>query len=443
MATLGDLLDENRAHFARRIKRSAQVAREQIAAEGPDAPISDEARLRALNILSYALHRADAWGEARDLLLAMSTKMEMAGYREDWLVYLMAGLRLSQEQADRTAEAALHFHCGHLQRLMSHNTEAAALLRTSAALYADLGDKPGEARALNQLAYLAWQQQRYEDAESFILQALDLVENGSLEQAVSFSVSGLVAIDQNRPHAAEKFHSAALQIRTQQADQRLMAWSLQNLGVALMQQGIYDKAITCYEQSLSLLALLHDLGYKAIVQLNLAIAYYTLGEAEQALGIIREAEQILHRIFDDFNLAKLFTTKGLCQLALQQWQAAEDTFEASSQLFQKLGNYSWYLNSLDGLGISYLEQENYAKALAIFEFIATQLPQIEGTLPYTYLTSTIPIQLEQVRNKQVKRGHSTYMPPQHQNQQPPGAGPQADATAVRDEPVVPSSNTGT
>lgn len=408
-----NLPDRNQKRFQRRIKRAAQVAQTQIEAEGPTTPISDEARLRAENILSYSLAEDEAWGETCALLLAMASKMEMAGHRQKWLEYLERGFVQSQRLGDQPAQAALSFYCGHLQRLMSRYEQAHSLLQSSATLYATLGNQQGEARALNQLAYLAWQQHNYGGAEYFAHQALLLVDDMSLEKAVSLSALGLIATNQGRYKNAENYHQMALAIRTQFLAHKEMAWSLQNLGIALREQGDANRAIEYYKDALVLLDRVYDPANEAITQMNLGTAYYEQGKYQQALEAIDAAQTNLHRISDEYNLAKLLTIRGLCYLGLHQLNAAQHAFQASADLFQQLNDLSWYLNAFDGLGISYLEQEQYEKALTIFESITARLSEIKGTPAYKYLTATIEMQIEQAKSKQVKRGESVYLTPQN------------------------------
>lgn len=415
MAAVDDPANPYPARFKQFLARSAVVARQCIEVEGNNAPISDAARERALNILSYTLQEVEAWAATRDLLLTMAPKMEMAGYRTDWIQYLQQGLAQSQRWEDRPAEAALHFHGGYLYRLIGNYAQARMWLAASGALYAALGETQSQARAVNQLAYLAWQQHQYNEAEQLAQEALSMVEDISLEKAVSLSALGLVANDRSRYAEAEKYHHAALRIRTHHLAEKEMAWSLQNLGLALRDQGKIGMAIEHFKQALTLLDRVYDPAHKAIIQMNLGGAYHARGQDEQALEIFLVAEKGLRQVSDDFNLAKLLTIKGLCYLTLHQGHLAEQAFRTSSDLFQQLNDLSWYLNAYDGLGISYLEQEQYDQALAIFEAVAAQLPEIEGTPAYKYLTATIQIQIKQAKAKQVERGKSVYFPPQNQD----------------------------
>ena len=401
--------------FQQLLTRSALVARRYVEAEGLTTPLSDAARERAQNVLGYTLKAAEAWAATRDLLLALAPKMEMAGYRSEWLPYLADGVAQSQRQGDQAAEAALQFQCGYLYRLMSNYAEAHRSLSASAAHYAALGDVEGQARALNQLAYLAWQQHHYEEAERLAHHALGIVNDLSLEKAVSLSALGLVANDRSRYGEAENYHRKALLIRTHHAAQKEMAWSLQNLGFALSEQGNHTMAIEHYQKALVLLDTVYDPAHSAIIQMNLGRTYYHQGSHTQALSILIPAEQRLRQMSDAFNLAKLLTIKGLCYLAQHQWEAAESAFQASSDLFQQLNDLSWYLNAYDGLGISYLERGQYAQALTIFTEIVARLPKIEGTPAHKYLTATLAIQIAQAEAKQVERGKSVYFPSQNRN----------------------------
>ncbi len=385
---------QNQARFYYLIVRGAQVAQQQIENENENKPISDEARLRALNALSYALHHTDAWPSARALLLAMSTKMEMAGHRQDWLRYLTEGLRQSQRLGDQPAAAAFSFHCGHLQRLMSHYAQAQTLLQASATIYASLGDQPGEAKALNQLAYLAWQQHKPDEAITIAQRAMALLDENDLERTMSLSALGLAAIEHHQWQAAEEYHRAALTIRTAHGNRRLQAWSLQNLASALRSQGNYADAAIHFEEAIRILTEVNDPVHRAVVQMNLGIVRQAQGDIVRALQLYVVAEKIFRQVADHLNLAKVLVNQGVSYLSLREWQNAESVCQESAELFQQQNNLSEYLNALDGVGISYLKRNRYAPALSIFEMIAQQLPQIKGTYFYESLTAIIDEQLQ-------------------------------------------------
>ena len=84
---------------------------------------------------------------------------------------------------------------------------------------------------------------------------------------------------------------------------------------------------------------------------------------------------------------------------MHDWKQAETAFLGSITLFQEIGDVSWRLNVLDGLGLAYLGQSQYDKARALFDLILAELPQIADTPMYSYLMEVLPTHLERARQK--------------------------------------------
>lgn len=398
-ATRADVAPDYVTLFVEYVLRSVQVTSTRV--QQDDTPVlGEETRARALHVLSFALRLPAAWPQTRDLLLGLAPKLEQAGYRGEWLPYLTQGLALSEQLGDGLAAAELRLHIGLLHRLQSRWQAAKELLTGSAEAFAQLGEQRGQARALNQLAYLAWQQHQHDEVQTLAHTALALLAEGDVERAMSLSALGLAAIEQHRWQEAEAHHRAALQIRTQHGDQRLMAWSLQNVGYALRGQGQYEAAIACYEEAMAMLGELNDAANRAIAQMNLGIVYSLLGNPVKALAVYALAESTFRTIGDEWHLAKVLTNQGIDYLTQREWQRAEEVLTRSANLFQRLMALSECLNALDGVGISYMEQGHYDKALAIFESVAAQLPEIKGTYYHKLLTKAIDDQLQQAKEGQ-------------------------------------------
>lgn len=383
--------------FRRYIAKSVQITLASIPQDA--AVLTEEVRERALHVLSFALKMEDVWSTTRDLLLLLAPKLEQAGYRDDWLPYLEAGLKLSQACDDGRAEAELSLLIGQLHRLVSRFIQAREWLTASVQNFATLDEPQGQARALNQLAYVAWQQHAYPEAEQLAKRALALVSETDPERTMSLSALGLVAIDRNQWEAAERHFREALQIRIANDDQRRIAWSLQNLGYALRGQGKYTEAITCFEQAITILEEIRDSANCAIAQMNLGIVYWFAAQPAKALEIYTTAEHTFSKLHDMHNLAKIFTNKGLGYLTLCDWVHAEKSFMTSIALHQKVGDVSFRLSALDGLGLVYLGQGQYDKANNTFESILAELPQIVDTPMHEYLTMVLPDQLAQAKQK--------------------------------------------
>lgn len=314
------------ALFQQYVWRSVTLVHAMLKNE--ETNFSDEVRDRALHLLDLALMQENAWPATRDLLLLLAPKMEQAGHRDNWLSYLERGIALSHKQNDSHAEAELSLYIGELFRLRSKFVLARKWLDASLVTFATLGKKQGQARALNELAFVAWQQHRYEDAETLTQAALLLLDEHDPERATCFSRFGLVAIDRQQWEKAERYHRDALQIRQTQDDQRKIAWSLQNLGYVLRGQKKYIEAINCYEQAIAILEDIRDIGNCANVRVNLGIVYWLIGQLTKALEMYGLAEQVYRHLYDIHNLANTLNNIGLAYLKLEDWSRSAHNFTA-------------------------------------------------------------------------------------------------------------------
>jgi tetratricopeptide (TPR) repeat protein len=383
--------------FKTYVVRSVQATLVRVNAETHILP--EEGRERALHVLTYAFELPEAWPYTRELLLALAPKMEQAGHRDDWIPYLEEGVRLSQHCDDRLAEANLRLSVGELLRLRSQFDRARQWLDASIAIFTAVGERHGQARTLNQLAFVAWQQHHLDEAKDLAQRALTLLDEGDPERATCFSRLGLVAIDRQQWEEAERYHRAALQIRQAQGNQRQIAWSLQNLGYALRGQGKYTEAITCYKQAIAILEEIQDTANHAIAQMNLGIACWLAGQLDTALEMYSLSESTSRKLQDTYNLAKIFNNKGLVYRDLGDWIQAESAFVTSIALHEAVGDFNLRLESLDELGVVYLGQGEYDKASTCFAVALTELPQIAGSPTYNYLAEVLPIHLAQARQQ--------------------------------------------
>jgi tetratricopeptide (TPR) repeat protein len=365
----------------------------QIQSATPLVP--DGVRQQAWHLLSYAFKDQTVWLATRELLLALAPKMEQAGHYTEWIAYLEGGVRQSEQCGDEIAAAECQLHIGHLHRLQHHYEQARAWLAASAARFAALACGPGQARALNQLAYVAWREHRYAEANALADQALGLLGATDPECAMSLSAKGLVAFAQHRWAAAEEHHRRALMVRQQEGDERRIAWSLQNLGNTLRAQERYPAAIAAFGEALELLSRVHDPINQAIVELNLGIVYYSRGQYAEALQCYARVEAHYSALNDRLNRAKLLNNRGLCYLALHDWPAAEASFRHSIALFEELGDLGERLNAMDGLGMVYLQQGRYAQAETLLRAALAALPQLSDHPDYAFLLADLSGHLQE------------------------------------------------
>lgn len=392
---IADVETNYQSMFVEYVISGVQEALERVRAA---EPLPDEHdRQFAWHILSYAFNFAEAWPCTRELLLALAPKMEQAGFREDWLLYLQEGHRQAQAQQDELVAAECELQIGLLYRLLSRFADAHQWTSVSVEHFAALSDTQRQARALNELAWLAHLQHQYDQAIQYVEQALALTEGSYPERAMSYRIKGMIAIGQLEWQQAEQAHGKALNLFQQLGDFRKTAWSQQNLGYALSKQNRLAEAIEFYQQSAYTLQSLGDHYHWAIVQMNTGLAYMYNDQPSEAHLYYKRAEKTFFQLGAKQMLAKVYVNLGLNHLALNDLFQAQQAFATSVDLFQQLGDDSERLNAIDGLAMVYLAQKQFEQARNVLYHALTELPQIIDKPNYEYLLISLHSHLEEAK----------------------------------------------
>lgn len=356
--------------------------------------VPEASRQQAWHILSFALNVPEAWPETRELLLALAPKMEQAGFREEWIPYLKKGLACAQAANDEPAAAECELQIGLLYRLISRFDEATRWTTASVERFAGQGNASGQARALNELAWLGQWQGDYTQAIRHAEQALTLLGHDDTERAMCYRVLGMIALKQGHLAIAEHYHQQALIGFENQGEQRKIAWGLQNLAYTFQEQKNYDKAILLYQRAASVLHAIGDLYHWALVTLNLAIAHLYIGAAELAIQYCVAAQPIFAHLQNKLQLAHIQNNFGLSYLTLADYERAEEAFSTAIALYDSLNEHGWRLNSLDGLGMVYLTTHQNERAIAILEPALATLSELRHISNYSYLYQSISQHLQ-------------------------------------------------
>jgi len=359
---------------------------------------SEHERVQAWHLLSYVLNVDAAWPLVRDLLLALAPQMEQTGQREDWLRYLERGVARSRELDDVPGEAGLCLYLGNLYWLISDFPTAAEWLGASAERFENCGDAHGQARALNRWAYVAYLQQQYDVANERIRSALALLAEDDLERAMCDFVLGMIAIDHENWQTAEAYHRKTLELRQLHGDRRGIAISLQNIGYAVRGQGKLTEAVEYFESALAMIAEIGDPFNEAIMQMNLGCVYLN-DKPQQALEIFIDSEDKFNNLHNELFAAKVYTNKGLAYLALHDWKNAEQSFLYSIELYKEVGNAGLRLNSVDGLGMTYIASGEHGKAVQVLEDALAELDYIGDVPNYNYLFESLNKHLHEAKRK--------------------------------------------
>jgi tetratricopeptide (TPR) repeat protein len=358
---------------------------------------NEEVRTQAMHTLRFALRVPALWALTRQLLLTLSPKMEQAGHRGDWLVYLEEATTLSEQRADWATAAECTLQRGLLHRLLSDFPLAIAQLQRSVALWQQIDAGRDQARALNELAWVAYLQNQTAPATTHVEQALALLPAADPERAMCYRVQGMIAIAHERWGEAEAHHRQELTLFATGGDDRKAAWSLQNLAYALRGQGRYEEAIEYYQQAAALLLELGDLYHWSTVQINLGLAYYYSGKPEIAVNYYATARSIPKSLLDASQMTRLCVNTALALMRLAQFTEAEKEFLEAIQLCANAGATAWQLNAMDGLAMTYIGWQKFNQATEVLKQALVELPNVIDAPNYNYLYNSLHQHLEEAQ----------------------------------------------
>lgn len=376
------------------ILRTLQGSLAQVQAAGN--VLSDDLRDQALHILTFALKLEEAWPFTRTLLINLAPKLEQMGHRDDWMPYLEQGLQYSQALGDQETLARLHLQLGMLYQFRAKYDQACFHLTQSTERFAALNQRGEQAETLNRLAHIARLRRRYPEATALVTQALALLDDNDHGRAFSYFVLGGVAEDAGEFDNAIAYFQRSLALWEQAGDPRMIAVRLGNLGVPLRKLSKFAEAIACYERSIALFETVQDRVQQAMMRINLGNVYLVQQQPARALELYLLAEPPLRLAQDELNLALLTMNLGIAQRDLQHFSVAEQTLLAAIDGWQHLGNNYFLVNSLDELGLVYLQQGHHRLAAATFRQAMMTLAIMKDQPGYLSLLDSVSTHLAQV-----------------------------------------------
>jgi tetratricopeptide (TPR) repeat protein len=291
----------------------------------------------------------------------------------------------------------MEFHLGVLLIAMGRIEEARSYFMASTLRFQTVGDRHGQAQALNRWAYLDRLQQQSGSALSLAERALSLVTTEDPEAFYGQFVLGCLAIDRHDWSQALILLSQALAGWRSYGDPVMVARGLTNLGTALRGAGQPDQAIDHYLHAIDMMVSLGDTSNEAVTRMNLGNVYLDQGQLELAMAQYHQAEQVFRKTEDYLRLSRVNLNMGLVHKRNGQWQLAHSTLGAAIDIFRLLGDHRATANAMDALAEVHLMQGQFSAALAVLEQALTEVNGLEGHPGYAPLLTDIDQHLAEAR----------------------------------------------
>ena len=268
---------------------------------------------------------------------------------------------------DRLGQANALNDLGVVQRLTDDYPAAAQVLEQALGIYRDLGDRLGQANALNDLGVLRLLTDAYLAAAQVLEQALGIYRDlgDRLGQANALNDLGAVRLAMDDYPAAAQTHEQALGIYRDLGDRLGQANALLDLGVVRLATGDYPAAAQLLEQALGIYRDLGDRLGQANALNDLGVLRRVTGDYPAAAQLLEQALGIYRDIDNRDGEAGALNEKGTLHRVSGDLTSAEESHQQALELARAITSPWDEARALAGLGRCALAGERAAEAEAL------------------------------------------------------------------------------
>lgn len=321
------------------------------------------------------------------LTAALAAVLRRDGPWADAITRHATAVQAAQLLGDRLGEANALDQLGNLRQLTNDYPAAALAHQQALDIYRSLGNRLGEANALNKLGAMRWQTADYPAATQALDQALSIYHEigDRLGQANALSSLGTICQLTGDHSGAGRAFTQALSVYRDLGDRLGEANALSSLGDVQNDAGDLTAAALTQQEALGIYRSLGDrlgeanaLNYLGIVRWQAEDYPAAVPDHEQALDIYRSLGNQLGEANALSNLGNIWQLTGdLPAAAIAQVQALS--------IYRNLGNRFGEGNALNYLGVLYRRSGDFpeamragAEALAIFSELGNRAGQVEA-----------------------------------------------------------------
>ncbi len=300
--------------------------------------VSEEVRVQAWHLLSFALRTPRAWPVTATLLLELSPKMQQAGYREQWLAYLEEGLVYSRTAGDGLRTAALELEVGELLRHLGRLDAAETYFDAALQAFTAAGDTVQTGAAKVCLANLAYLRESWLSALDLCHEVLAAILDLHFVRARALFVAANTHDSLHEEEEAERLFIESQAAWEELEEPQWAALCLQNRAWLASRRGENSLARALCAQALATFIDLGALHSQAVVHQDWGIIEYLDGDMQAALLHYQEAEKIFRRLSDVRYVAMVCNNIGLVYRVQQKWDDAETCYAESVEIYRRPGH---------------------------------------------------------------------------------------------------------
>ncbi len=273
------------------------------------------------------------------------------------LDYYQQSMQIRKELGMTSEIAASLLNIGQVYTQSNQYTKALECFNQALDIRIDEGDNKNVAVLYNSIGNFYLQLKIYDKARENYSKALKLHQemHDADGEASALNNIGTVHRELDNNDKALEYYTRALKIRQREGLLSAQAYTLNSIGGLYWNQKNYDKAKDYYQQSLQIRQKLGNRILVAHSLKSLGMICKDEGSTERALQLYDSALAAFTAESDIESIASIHNLKGNLYRKLTDYARALDFYKASLKIYQQAQNYQGSAQTLNNIGLTYIE----------------------------------------------------------------------------------------
>ena len=328
-------------------------------------------RKTALALLSVALEAAQGQDPEleRHVLFNLAEVYSITGQSGKALKMFEQVLSIVSELGDRTGEAAALNSLARVYRATGHPGRALELYERALLITRKVGERAGESTTLRNIAAVYQTTGRPGKALKMLEESLLITREVGNRVGEAKTLDQMAAVYQStgQPGRALELYEQALPILREGGNRDGEAATLNNMAVVYQSTGQLEKALELYEQVLPIQREVGDRDGEAAALNNMAAVYLSTGQPGKAQGLFEQALPIYREVDAPAGEATALNNMAMVFRSTGQWEKSLALYEQSLPIAREVGDQALEGKTLNNMAAVYEDTGQLGSALELYE----------------------------------------------------------------------------